>query len=102
MVGDGGDRRQRTCSFDYLVSCVHVTALSGQHHTQRTIRLWRYGGIISLADMGVLGKGKIPHKAPIFLHIEGQMSAYLRVQFCEASEIDFLAYALLLFNDNQA
>jgi hypothetical protein len=55
-----------------LVSCVHVTTLSGQHHTQWTIRLWRYGGIISLADMGVLEKGKI------------------------------LAHALLLFNDNQA
>jgi hypothetical protein len=52
--------------------------------------------------MGVLEKGKIPHKAPTFLHIERQMSAYLRMQFCEASEIDFLAHALLLFNDNQA
>jgi hypothetical protein len=52
--------------------------------------------------MGVLEKGKIPHKAPTFLHIEGQMSAYLRMQFCEASEIDFLAHALLFFGDNQA
>jgi hypothetical protein len=52
--------------------------------------------------MGVLEREKIPHKAPMLLHIEGHMSLHLRMHFCEASEVNFLAQALLFFNDNQA